>query len=414
MGCTLAALLLATQLVSAQERRVRLQELLTEALQRNPAILAAQKGYEAARQRPSQASSLPDPMFSPGYASNGRPWPGAMLGIEPTSNIGFMVSQEFPTAGKRKLRGDMAEKEAEAEFQQYQQTQLAVVSSVKQAYYRRAYAYAVTEVLDRNLELLLQLLRITEARYSVGRAAQQDILKTQTQISILETRNVQLEREKEARAAELNSLLNRPPGSPMARPEDLKPQEITVELEELFTHAREKSPMLRHEERMIQRAELAVNMARKEYYPDYTLSGGYFNMGGMPDMFQLRADIKLPIYFFRKQRARVVEQVQNLAQSHRTYEAANQSLHFRIKDDYLMAETSAQLMRLYGQTVIPQASLALESSLASYETGAVHFLTVLMNNVTVVEYEMNYYEEMQNLYIALSQLEEMTAMPLIP
>jgi outer membrane protein TolC len=164
---------------------------------------------------------------------------------------------------------------------------------------------------------------------------------------------------------------------------------------------------------MIQRAELAVNMARKEYYPDYTLSGGYFNMGGMPDMFQFRADIKLPIYFFRKQRAGVAEQAQSLAQSRRTYEAINQSLHFRIKDDHLMAATSAQLMRLYGQTVIPQANLALESSLASYETGAVDFLAVLMNNVTVVEYEMNYYEEMQNFYLALSRLEEMTAVPLI-
>jgi outer membrane protein TolC len=284
---------------------------------------------------------------------------------------------------------------------------------VKQAYYRRAYAYAVTEVLDRNLELLRQLLRITEVRYSVGRAAQQDIFKSQTQISILETRKVQLEREKEARAAELNSLLNRPPGSPLARPEDLKPQDLTIEMEELFARARENSPMLRREEKMIQRAELAVNMARKEYYPDYTLSGGYFNMGGMPDMFQFRADIKLPIYFFRKQRAGVAEQSQSLAQSRRTYEAVNQSLHFRIKDDHLMAETSAQLMRLYGQTVIPQASLALESSLASYETGAVDFLAVLMNNVTVVEYEMNYYEEMQNFYLALSRLEEMTAVPLI-
>jgi outer membrane protein TolC len=284
---------------------------------------------------------------------------------------------------------------------------------VKQAYYRRAYAYAVTEVLDRNLELLRQLLRITEVRYSVGRAAQQDIFKSQTQISILETRKVQLEREKEARAAELNSLLNRPPGSPLARPEDLKPQDLTIEMEELFARARENSPMLRREEKMIQRAELAVNMARKEYYPDYTLSGGYFNMGGMPDMFQFRADIKLPIYFFRKQRAGVAEQSQSLAQSRRTYEAVNQSLHFRIKDDHLMAATSAQLMRLYGQTVIPQASLALESSLASYETGAVDFLAVLMNNVTVVEYEMNYYEEMQNFYLALSRLEEMTAVPLI-
>jgi len=52
---------------------LRLNDLIVEALANNPEIAAAQKRYEAARQRPSQASSLPDPTFSPGWTSNGNP-----------------------------------------------------------------------------------------------------------------------------------------------------------------------------------------------------------------------------------------------------------------------------------------------------------------------------------------------------
>ena len=395
-----------------QSETTDLGALLAAALQSNPEILAAQKRYEASRQRPTQVSSLPDPMFSPGYNSNGRPWPGAGLGKEPLSQIGFMVSQEVPFPGKRKLAGDMAVKESEAEWQLYQQVQLSVVSRLKQAYYRRAYAFAVAGVLERNLDLLRKFLLITEARYSVGKAAQQDIFKAQTQISILETRRVQFEREKRARQAEINSLVNRPPGSQLAKPSELRPIPVPVKLEDLFAAARENSPMLRVDEKMIQRAEVAVNMARKGYYPDFTLNGGYYNMGGMPDMYMFRADFKIPLYFFRKQRAAVTEQSQALAQSRRTYEATNQSLHFRIQDDFLTTESSEQLVRLYGQTVIPQATLALESSLSSYEAGTVDFLTVLANYGTVVEYQMNYYEELQNFYLALTRLEEMTARPL--
>ena len=353
-------------------------------------------------------------MFSPGYSSNGRPWPGAGLGTEPTSQIGFMVSQEFPFPGKRKLAGDMATKETEAEWQQYQQMQLGVVSRLKQAYYRRSYAFAAADVLDRNLQLLENLLRITEARYQVGRAAQQDVFKAQTQRSILETRRLQLEREKRAREAEIVSIVNRPPGSTLGRPDGLSTLTLTTGLEQIYAAARENSPMLRRDQKMIERAEVAVNMARKEYYPDFTLNSGYYNMGGMPDMFMFRADIKIPLYFFRKQRAGVTEKAQTLVQSRKTYEATNQGLHFRIQDDYLMAQTSEQLVRLYRETVIPQASLALESALASYETAAVDFLTVFTNYITVVEYEMNYYEELQDLYLALSRLEEMAAIPLIP
>ena len=107
---------------------VRLPDLIAEALRNNPEVLAAQKNYEAARQRPPRESSLPDPTLSVGYASNGGPLPGQQLGSNPTSNIGFMVSQEIPYPGKRKLRGDIAAKEAEAEFWQYQAVELNVRS----------------------------------------------------------------------------------------------------------------------------------------------------------------------------------------------------------------------------------------------------------------------------------------------
>jgi hypothetical protein len=60
--------------------------------------------------------------------------------------------------------------------------------------------------------------------------------------------------------------------------------------------------MLLRDQKMIQRAEIAMNMARKEYYPDYTVSFGYFNQGSMPAMYQARVDFKLPAYFWRKQR----------------------------------------------------------------------------------------------------------------
>jgi len=78
--------------ITAVGQELHLNDLVAEALANNPEIQAAQKGYEAARQRPSQVSSLPDPMFSPGWTSNGNPLPGAQLGVSPTSSIGFMVT----------------------------------------------------------------------------------------------------------------------------------------------------------------------------------------------------------------------------------------------------------------------------------------------------------------------------------
>lgn len=408
------ALLLAAATLAAQPApRLSLSALVREALERNPEIAAAQKRYEAARQRPSQLSALPDPMISPGFNSSGRPWPGAGLGAEPIANIGVMVSQEIPYPGKRKLAGDAAAREAEAEWETYQQVQWNVVSRLKQAYYRLAFLHAAADVLDRNASVLEKLLRITEARYSTGKAEQQDILRSQTQLSILETRRVALDREKRVREAELNSLLNRPPNTPLGRPADLLPIPLPASLDDLRA-ARADSPMIRREEKMLQRAEIGVNQARKEFFPDVTLNAGYYNMGRMPDMYMFRADLKVPLYYFRKQRPGVTEQANRLAQARKTLEATARSLDYRIEEDYAMAEASARLATLYRGTVIPQAGLTLASALASYEAGRTDFLNVLTNHVSVLEYEMNYYEELQNFYLALARLEEMTGRRLLP
>jgi outer membrane protein TolC len=390
------------------DRRLSLQDLTREAIRENPEIVAAQKSYEAARQRPTQESSLPDPMISLGYTSVGYPLPGAGLGSQVLSNIGLMYSQELPYPGKLKLKGEIASKEADAAFQEYEAVQLGVISRLKQAYYRLQYTYAASDLLTRNRDLLNKLVSVTEDRYSVGKAAQQDVFKAQTQVSILETRLVKLEQERISSEAEINSILNRRPGTAVARPEDFKPKEQMPTLEELYAATAQNSPMLSRDRKMIERSELEVNSARKEYYPDVTLSGGYFNQGGMPPMFQFQASFKVPIYYWRKQRAGVNEQVSMLSQARRTYEATDQSLHYRIKDDYTMAQASLKLMKLYTQTIVPQSNLALESSLSTYETGAVDFLSVLTNFTTVLDYEMNYYDEALNYALALSRLEEMT------
>jgi outer membrane protein, heavy metal efflux system len=391
---------------------VTFRELAAEALRSSPEVMAAQKRYEAARQRPAQESALPDPMFSLGYSSVGNPLPGAGIGREPQANAGVMVSQELPYPGKLKLKGELATKEAQAAFAEYQSAQLQVISSLKQAYRRLQFSYSGSAVLERNREVLSNLLKATEDRYATGLAPQQDVFQAQIQLNLLETRSVRLEQERRSREAEINSILNRAALTPLGKPEDLSPKPLALTLDDLFAAARRNSPMLQRDQKMIERSETAVNMARKDYYPDVTLNGGYYTMGSMGSMYEVRAEVKVPLYFWRKQRAGVTEQALGLAQARRTYEATDQTLRYRIQDDFNMAQASQKLMSLYMRTLAPQANLRVESSLASYQSGKTEFPSVLGSFTMSLDYAMNYYEEALNYSLALARLEEMTGEPL--
>ena len=387
---------------------IKLNDLIREALARNPAILAAQKRYEAARQRPAQESSLPDPTLSVGYASNGGPLPGQGLGIQPTSNIGFMVSQQLPYPGKLKLRGDIAAKEAEAEFQQYQAIQLSVRSQVMQTYHMLHHAYAVLDILAEGKDVLSKMIRVSEARYAAGKAAQQDVFRAQTQLSILEARIEEKQLDRDTAVAELNALLDRKPGTSLAEPEESDPSPLPLTVDALLAKAAGTSPELRRAIETIQRNELAVNLARKDFHPDYTVSAGYAYMGGMPPMYQVRVDIPIHLHTGQKQRPALDEQVDKLSQSRREFEAADQDLQARVRAAYLAAETAYRLMKLYADTIVPQSSLTIESSLTAYESGGADFLTVLTNVMTKLDSQERYHEQLMTYEVARARLEEFT------
>ena len=124
------------------------------------------------------------------------------------------------------------------------------------------------------------------------------------------------------------------------------------------------------------------------------------------------AEVKVPLYFWRKQRPGVEESVSRLREARQDILAERQELMFQVKDAYLAAKTSERLLALYQSGIIPQSSLALESALAGYEVGSVDFLTLTTNFLTVRTYEMQYYDELAKHAQAVARLETLVATPL--
>ena len=191
--------------------------------------------------------------------------PVAGIGHDATSNAGLMISQELPFPGKQKLRAKSPPKRSDAEFQRYLAVRLNVVARLKRAYHELHHA-AVGKGFDQALPgaLLRNILRVSESRYSVGRAAQQDIFKAQTQFSIFETQMLRYEQERASKEIEINALLNRPGGGHIEVPEDLPPGEMPATLDEMLAHARAHAPSLAREQKSVERNELAAGLARRD------------------------------------------------------------------------------------------------------------------------------------------------------
>jgi outer membrane protein TolC len=135
-------------------------------------------------------------------------------------------------------------------------------------------------------------------------------------------------------------------------------------------------------------------------------------VGGMPWMYGVDLMVKVPLYWQRKQRPLIAQAAAQLEGNRKLRENTLAQTAAQITETYALAATSRRLVTLYGDSVLPQARLALESSLASYQVGGVDFLTVLTNFVTVLNYEINFEEQNARFHEALTRLEPMVGVAL--
>jgi len=392
---------------------ISLQMLVAEALEQNPEIIAMRRNFDMMRARAPQAKALPEPMLSYGYMGNATPIPPFdMQKGDPSSGRALSFSQEIPFPGKLAIKGRMANVEAEAEWWNYEQTQLNVVAEVKDAYYDLYYADKAIETITKNKDLLEKFARIAEAGYAVGKGIQQDVLKARVEISKLTEQLTMLEQRRQVAEARLNSLLFREPETPVGRAEEIRPRDFTYSLAELNEMALTSYPALKAQRRRIDREQYGVELAKKEFYPDFSVSLTYLNRPGMPEMYGVNVGVKIPLYFWQKQRPAVAEATAGAAAEKQRLENTTTLLFLRIKDRYLSATTAQRLVKLYGTTIIPQSALSLESAIAGYEAGRVDFLTLLDNTVTLRNYELSYYEQLSNVEKAIAALEPLVGVTL--
>ena len=389
-----------------------LETLVRETLERNPEIQAARRAVEAKRARIPQARAWPDPMLSVSYGGNMLP-PFTLMRSDPSSQRAIMAQQEIPFPGKTRLRGEIATREADAETLAYEAVWRRVAAELKQAYFDLYFTDQSLASLRKDRQVLEKFEKIAEIRYSVGKSAQQDVLKAQLELSRLLERETILNEQRHTLVAQLNSLRNQPLDSPLDAPGEIKPSLFSYSLEELETAAQASFPVLKRQQTMVDAGRLGVRLAEKEVRPNFTVGYTYMQRDGQMDMYGITLSTTLPIFRRKKQDMAIAEAAANLEAAQKMADNEQNLLRYRVKQEYLQVETAQRLMQLYTQGIVPQSTLTLESSLTGYESGTLDFLTVISNFTTVLDSELKYHEQLADYEKALARLEELTGLNLV-
>ncbi len=366
--------------IDAPDGTVPVETLVAEALTHNPEILAARHEQEAATHRAGAAGALEDPTLEMGVVN--APLPVSLHRDDMTMKM-LGLTQKLPYPGKRSLREAVAAADSASVEHAVEETVNRVQRDLRVAYEELRFATASERIARANRDLLRQLVSVTEAQYALGRGTQSDVLKAQSEVVRTQQELLRIGSDKAVRANDLERLLGRgaPDGGIVPTPATLLP--LAADAETLTRRAAERRPQLRALDALVEKGDREIDLARREYYPDFELRLGYGQrdrtLGGTPrdDMVTMTVAVNLPIWRKSRLEPRVAEARALRAQASSLAEAQRLETRTGLVQQLAVERATRESVALYRTTLLPQVRATAESALRAYQLGRVDFLTLL-------------------------------------
>ena len=388
-----------------------LSVLIEEAKKNDPAIRVAENAAKAATFGPSQASTLPDPQFTLQQFSVGSPRPFAGYTNSDFAYIGLGVSQQFPYPGKLKLRGAVANGDADASRAHVEVVLQDEIEALKTTYFHLAYLQQTLGILQQNQALLQQIEEQARARYSTGQGNQRDVLKAQLeQTKIL--REISMHHQLVGQdQATLKRILRRPQDSPDIVSEVLSAQFLRYTASELLDKVREQNPNAHEDAAMIQRNQTAVELAQKDFRPDFEVSYMYENTDRkFRDYYMLSFSVNFPR---RKPRQAALAQAQvNVERAQQEQDSQLQAALAEVQKQYVLVKTSEEQLLIYRDGLIPQAQATIQAGLAAYESNRADFESLVSSYADVLNLDLEYQQTLLDHENALAHIERLAGVTL--
>jgi outer membrane protein TolC len=339
-----------------------LSQLLAEAEMNNPQISAADHSLQAARHIVPQVTALPDPKFTYKQFGVGSPKPFAGYTNSNFAYIGVGASQELPYPGKLRLRGEVAERDADTKMAEIGVTKTGVADAVKSDYLQIAYLQQTLGILRQNEAVLDQLIHDATVHYQVGQGMQQDVLQAQVDRTQM-VKEITMNREQMGQVeAHLKSLLNRDQDSADIVAEDLTENPLKRTSGELLAMVRQSNPQIQVDASSVQRQEtqLASEAAEKRAESQQTLN---------THLQQQLADVQ---------------------------------------QEYVKATSDEELLKEYREGLIPQSDAAYRATLSSYASNREEFIHVLVYFTDILNLKLQCAQTLADHEAALAHLESLT------
>jgi len=384
-----------------------LATLISEAQSNNTQVSAADHAWKAATHVAQHVTTLPDPQFTVQSYSVGSPKPFAGFSNSDFAYIGFGASQDIPYAGKLRLKGEVANRDADMQQAQADLLRTSITDQVKVLYLRLAYLDATLSILGRNDAVLKPIIETGLSRYSLGQGSQADVLKAQIEHTKILREVTMHHQEMGQLQASLKELLHRSQTSADIIPGPLMLTPLQRTAEELQALVVAHNPAVSVDAADVHKQDAQLKSAQREGKPDFNV-GYMFQQtgGGFRDYYMLTVNVRLP----RRKRveAGVAEAAESLERSKQELDSQVQQQLAEVQKQYIAVTNTAELLKEYQDGLLPQSEATFRAEQTTYQSGKETLAPVLSSLLDVLTFEHDSQQALLDHETALARLETLT------
>lgn len=388
-----------------------LEEIERVALANNPDIRAAERRLAVFKARTPAAGALDDPMVM--YRNWGtplqKPWDWNQ------SQHMFMYQQTIPGRSKRAARTAVANQQVAEADAQIEVVRREIGVRVRKSYFDLLRSTDEHRIHNEQMDLSKQALQSATVKYTVGRVPQQDVLKAQIAMTRLADHLIMLDQDEQSARAELNALMGRDPSAPLEVMGPYGVPRVLPSLAELEQVALENRPELKDIAATSEVAEAQLALARKSYAPDFTVAGGYMLMpeGSMyRNNYMAEVTVNLPWLNKRKRDSEIKEAEATAAVVRSEHNVQVNIAFLEIQQALIKARAAERSLKLYSDTLRPQAEAAFKSASAAYQHDRTDFLNLIESQNMLLDVETSYFKAAANFDQRIAELERAIGAPI--
>lgn len=353
------------------------------ALSHQPLLEAGAATIRAAQASAVAASQLPDPKFSLGLSDltiEGSD--GLSLTRESDTQFTAGISQDFPRAEKRRLRGERGTVEVGLRQAELATRQREIARDAQLAFldlWRADQALALTQAAEKEAGFQLEAERLRYA--SGGSNRQADVVAAELSLELMRDQVASMEQE----IAHYRNTLSRWIGDAAYGPVSSELALATPPDAEQLIATLQAHPHVLADAQKVKLEETNASLARQDYKADYSIEAGYGYRPAFADYASVRISFELPAFTKNRQDQRLQAALAGAEAARAQLEDSLREHRAQIRLNSADWQSLQVRLARYRTVLLPDAQKRIDSALVAYGAGASELNSVLMARRTALD-----------------------------